>query len=96
MGDKVGKGFLNQNPAQATDKHPTHKGYITLDKDVKAGTKLWLSGWRGQNDKGPYISLNAEVSQQTAPKDAEPPRQATQGKRVDLMDDEIPFAPEFR
>jgi hypothetical protein len=105
MGEKAGRGSLSFKQPE-TEKHPSYKGSFTAEKDIPAGTKLWLSGWDKDNN-GPYISFNLEFSQQKTDS-AAPSRSYADEKPAtrtgapvsprssDDMDDSIPFAAEFR
>lgn len=89
---KAGKGSISRRERES-DKHPDWKGSITLDCDVKAGTKLWLSGWTKQSEAGEWVSLSAEPPRATDSAAGSKPkpqsRPATSMK--DQLDDEIPF-----
>ena len=72
--EKPGDGTLYVNKEVKTDKSPTHSGYITAHRDIKAGEKVRLAGWRkgGQNGKDPFLSL--KMSDDRRPGDEAPQR----------------------
>jgi len=37
------------------------RGAITIEQDLPAGTKLWLSAWSKENP-APWISISAEIA----------------------------------
>ena len=45
MSDRAGRGSLAGRWTARGDGHPNLRGAITLDCDLKAGSKLWLAGW---------------------------------------------------
>lgn len=48
--DNSGRIFTNDR--KENDRHPDYKGNITVD-----GKEYWLSGWKKQGQRGPFISL---------------------------------------
>jgi hypothetical protein len=84
--DNTNRGVLFKNDRKERDVHPDYNGSINV-----GGVEYWLSAWIKEGQKGKFMSLSVK------PKDAQPivPRQPAEGSRVDL-DDDIPFAPEFR
>jgi hypothetical protein len=70
--EKPGDGVLFQNTKGTSDKSPSNTGYITAHRDIKAGEKLRLAGWRkgGQNGKEPFLSL--KMSDDRRPGDETP------------------------
>lgn len=84
MNDRVGWGSLGKAKQQTSPRAPGYIGQLTLEQDVKAGTKLNLSAWVKSNDGGSYFSLVVqEPIQRSRP--APPPR------RDDNFDEDIPF-----
>ena len=49
---------------------PNIRGGITIERDLRAGTKLWLTGWTKTIAGGEYVSLLVEI----ADKDGRPCR----------------------
>lgn len=82
---KVAHGSMSKNKDRVSDRHPSHKGSLTLSKDVKAGEKVWIAAWEKiGDDGGKYFSLNVERSRPKI-------RSAPAVKVAAEDDDEIPF-----
>lgn len=102
MDVQVGGGSLSKNKRREKDTHPLLKGCITLDRDLPAGTKIWLAAWKKESTDGqdPWFSINASISGQDTGY-GQPPRQPPsypqsrppqQTRPVPRSyDDEIPF-----
>lgn len=76
-------GTLFRNDKKETEKHPDRTGTAMI-----GGKKYYVSGWIKEGAKGLFMSLAFKPIEAKA--DAEiPPKPPA--KRVDLMDDEIPF-----
>jgi hypothetical protein len=98
MADKVeavGNGALFKNLKKATDEGkpswPDYVGDITIN-----GTKYRLASWLKDGAKGKYLSLSARPFEdaEAKPKAAAPAKGA--GGFARPLNDEIPFAPEWR
>jgi hypothetical protein len=74
-------GLLFQNDRKKEKNHPDYKGEIDVD-----GKKYWLSGWKKQGAKGPFLSLSIK------PKDASAARTSAPRSREPGSDDGDPFA----
>lgn len=98
--DDTNRGVLFRNDRRENDRQPTHTGHINIE-----GREYWLSAWVKEGQKGKYFSLSAK------PKEGAPKQQATAaGAAADYasakskpagagpapLDDEIPFAMEWR
>ena len=80
--DNSGSLFVNER--KETDKHPDRSGAAMID-----GVEYWVSGWVKKDKNGhPWMSLAFK------PK-GEKPGAGKANPKID-MNDEIPFAPEFR
>ena len=97
--DNTNKGVLFKNDRKVKDSHPDYKGQVNID-----GQEFWLSAWIKTGQRGKFMSLSIQPKEQQ-PAPAPPPRQPqrrpaparSQGSYPnDDMDDQIPFAPEFR
>ncbi len=90
--DNTNRGSIWKNDDKESDKHPDFKGSLNVE-----GVEYWVSAWKRKPDasaKAPALSFSIK------PKEDKPVAgrgQAgrDQGRRID-MDDEIPFAPEWR
>jgi hypothetical protein len=73
-------GVLFKNDKKETEKHPDYKGSILIN-----GTDYWLSAWIKEGKSGKFMGLavSPKDTQQQAPKPA--------SKRVEDMDDDVPF-----
>jgi hypothetical protein len=70
-------GSLSKNQRKEKETHPDYKGKATI-----GGIEYWISGWKKENDSGPWLSLAFEV------KDAKPAaRTAPPAKRFTREDD---------
>jgi hypothetical protein len=82
-------GVLFKNDRKEKDTHPDYTGNARID-----GRDYWLSAWIKDGKNGKFMSLALK------PKDDQPRReQQPAAPRASLkrdMDDEIPFAPEWR
>jgi len=45
MAERVGRGSLTGTWEPRPGACPNIRGGITIDRDLRAGTKLWLAGW---------------------------------------------------
>lgn len=84
---KDNSGIMFVNERKTEDRHPDRNGSAMID-----GREYWVSGWIKRGAKGPFMSLAFK------PKDGE---QRQFGSPANLkvrpsIDDEIPFAPEWR
>jgi hypothetical protein len=95
--DNSGSIFLNERKEK--DTHPDRTGTAMID-----GVMYYVSGWLKQGSKGQFLSLafkrkDDQPVQRTAPADDRKrrPDPISSGRLPqDDLDDQIPFAPEFR
>jgi hypothetical protein len=70
MAERVGRGSLSGTWGPPTGACPNIRGGITIERDLRAGTKLWLTGWTQTIAGGDFVSLLVEI----ADKDGRPSR----------------------
>ncbi len=97
--DNTNRGAIWKNAKKERDTHPDFTGELDV-----GGTKYWVSAWKRREDaspKAPALSFSIKpkegqpqqsISQRAMPK--APARGVT--TLTDDMNDDIPFAPEFR
>lgn len=73
-------GVLFKNDKKEEPKHPDYKGNITV-----GGKDYWLSAWIKDGKSGKFMSLamNPKEPREEAPQ--------PKGKRVEDMDEDLPF-----
>jgi len=91
MDDNVGKGSLSIAKHRSKENSPTHIGSLTIEREIAAGTKLWLAAWlnRGR-DGSEYLSVKASLPQARG-HDAPPSASSFGAGARSEIDDEIPF-----
>lgn len=67
---RVGRGSLTGRWQPQPGAYPNIRGGITIERDLRAGTKLWLTGWTKSIVGGEYVLLLVEI----ADKDGRPCR----------------------
>lgn len=99
--DNTNRGALFKNDRKQQDNHPDYTGSINV-----GGVEYWLSAWLKDGNKGKFFSMSVK------PKDDQPrqapisqraqatirkPDPISSGRSLkEDMDDDIPFAAEFR
>lgn len=53
--NKDNSGSISRNDRKEKSTHPDLKGKCTI-----GGVEYWISGWKKENDKGPWVSLAFE------------------------------------
>jgi hypothetical protein len=98
-GDQPGKGVLFSEEKRG-EKSPDFKGKLILDRDYKSGEEVKMAGWQKSSRRGPLISLSIDSwkpDPNYKPDPNKPPRENTyRPGGAGRLDDEIPFAAEFR
>jgi len=70
--DNTNSGALFINDRKTTERHPDWNGKLNIN-----GTDYWLSGWKKQGQKGPFLSLSLGAPcEKQAEKEAPPVRTA--------------------
>jgi hypothetical protein len=55
-------GSIAGSSAPRVDHGPNMRGAITIEQDLPAGTKLWLSAWSKQVAGADFISISGEIA----------------------------------
>jgi hypothetical protein len=62
MADRVGKGSLTGRWKPAPGARPNIRGGVTIERDLPANTRLWLTGWTKTIPGGEVVSLLVEIA----------------------------------
>jgi hypothetical protein len=58
---RAARGSIAGSSAPRANNAPNMRGAMTVEQDLPAGTKLWLSAWSKKTCGGPWISITAEM-----------------------------------
>jgi hypothetical protein len=61
-------GSIAGSSAARADTRPNMRGALTLERDLPAGTRLWLAAWSKQIAGADFISISAEVAGSGGPR----------------------------
>lgn len=89
--DETNRGSIWKNEKKEKDTHPDFTGSLNVD-----GKDYWVSAWKrkeGASDRAPALSFSVKRKDGKPAAEQQAPRSS--GRRDD-MDDQIPFAAEFR
>lgn len=90
--DNTNRWTLNKNDRKSDPKHPDYKGKVNIN-----GTLYWLDGWIKQSAKGAFISGSVKPVTADLVMTRHKADPISSGRSIkNDMDDDIPFAPEFR
>ena len=101
--DNTNRGSIWKNDKKTTDNHPDFTGSLNV-----GGVEYWVSAWKrkeGAAAKAPALSFSIKpkdeqpqqsISQRAMPKGRDPISSGPGHVRHNDMDDDVPFAPEFR
>ena len=98
--DNTNRGAIWPNKKKEKDTHPDFTGSLNVD-----GVEFWVNAWKrkeGAPSNAPSLSFTVrpkeakEDHQSERPRQGAAPRRMTGGISDTQLDDEIPFAPEFR
>ena len=62
MAERVGRGSLTGRWRRRRGACPNIRGGITIEHDLPAKTKLWLTGWTKTIAGGEFVSLLVEIA----------------------------------
>jgi len=94
--DNTNRGSIWKNDKKTTDNHPDFTGSLNV-----GGIEFWVSAWKrkeGAAAKAPALSFSIKPKDEQPQQKAAPKRDSiSSGHSIkNDMDDEIPFAPEWR
>ena len=64
MAERVGRGSLTGRWQPRPGACPNIRGGITIERDLPAGTQLWLTGWTKIIAGGEFVSILVETADQ--------------------------------
>jgi hypothetical protein len=59
---RAARGSIAGSSAPRANNTPNMRGAMTVERDIAAGTKFWLSAWSKQISDADFISISAEVA----------------------------------
>jgi hypothetical protein len=62
MAERLGLGSLTGRWEPRPGGCPNIRGGITIERDLRAGTKLWLTGWTKMIAGGEFVSILVEIA----------------------------------
>jgi hypothetical protein len=62
MAERVGQGTLTGRWEPRPGACPNIRGGITIERDLPAKTKLWLTGWTKTIGGGEFVSVLLEIA----------------------------------
>lgn len=62
MAERVGQGSLTGRWKPRPGSCPNIRGGITIERDVPANSRLWLTGWTKTIQGGEFVSLLVEIA----------------------------------
>lgn len=94
--DNTNRGTIAKNTRKTEDKHPDIAGQINVE-----GVDYWINGWAKKNsqDGSSFYSLTVKRKEPKPHDDPRAPGRSyaeQSGGSAAALDDDLPFAPEFR
>jgi hypothetical protein len=62
MAERIGRGTLTGRWIPRLGSSPNIRGGITIERDLPANTRLWLTGWTMAIPGGEVVSLLVEIA----------------------------------
>jgi hypothetical protein len=62
MAERAGKGSLTGRWKPRPGNCPNIRGGVTIERDLPANTRLWLTGWTKTIPGGEFVSLLVEIA----------------------------------
>jgi hypothetical protein len=62
MAERVGQGTLTGRWKSRPRDYPNIRGGITIERDLPANTRLWLTGWTNTIAGGELVSVLVEIA----------------------------------
>jgi hypothetical protein len=62
MAERAGRGSLTGRWESRPGSCPNIRGGITIERDLPANTRLWLTGWTNTIPGGEFVSLLVEIA----------------------------------
>ena len=62
MPERVGRGSLTGRWQPRSRACPNIRGGITIERDIPAKTRLWLTGWTKTIGGGQFVSVVVEIA----------------------------------
>ena len=84
-------GALFKNDRKEKDSHADYQGSATIN-----GVEFWISSWIKDGQKGKFMSLAFKPKLERAAEIVQQSRGSAPANFSHDLDDEVPFAPEYR
>ena len=89
--DNTNRGVLFKNDRKEKDTHPDYNGTAMVN-----GVEVWISAWIKSGAKGKFMSLAFKPKLERAAEIVQQSRGSAPANFSHDLDDEVPFAPEYR
>lgn len=64
MAELIGRGSLSGRWERRPGTCPNIRGGITIERDVPANSRLWLTGWTKTIAGGEFVSVLVEIAEE--------------------------------
>ena len=62
--NRAGRGSLTGSWKPRPGSCPNIRGGITIERDVPANTRLWITGWTKKIAEGEFVALLVEIAEE--------------------------------